>query len=202
MPSFSTENLEPRNTLEALLQIRVAFGSIAGSTVRNMGPKGTMRAAQDFLSRPIVLEAFQGIEDSERFMKVLDEQTEALRICLPLGKNKNGSLRGQHWGCARKCFNIFLYECVLNRFLCSRFRIMNIEPFLEVPLDSLVIAGLTKDAKTCGLSVPDFEAVIKLTPFDSAVFQKAAQEIAKEKYSTQRVNLDLHYWKQGQSETI
>jgi hypothetical protein len=132
--------------LSDLIQKRIAFGSITTSTVRKMGPAGTMRAAQIFLSQPALLAKFSKATSRATFYKILELQTETLRQLLPFNKKEDGWKQGGHWGCARKCLNIFLYECSLNRYLCSSYKILpKIEPWLEVPLDKLVGTGLDKE---------------------------------------------------------
>jgi hypothetical protein len=174
---------------ELLLQ-RIAGSGISPSAAQNQGPPGTLRSAQEFLFRPSLIEGFSQADTPESFRDMLDKQTDELRLSLPLGKNKNGTPRGRHWGSARKFLNIFLFECTLNRYLCNHYKNLHkLEPWLEVPLDSLVGNGLAheKEGKTL-----QWVSIIGLEKEASDQFQKVAQLVAN-KMNTYRVHLDLYY---------
>jgi hypothetical protein len=181
--------------LLGLIQERLAAGSIPISTVRNMGPIGTMQCAQKFLCKPSVLLEFSTADTFSSFHEVLDLQTESLRLSLPLGENKDGTPRGQHWGCARKCLNIFLLECVLNRYICDHYDFGKIEPWLEVPLDSFVGNGLAKEKENRIAATPLWwDAVIRLSKERSDQYQELARIVAN-RLNIFPVQLDLYYYR-------
>jgi len=147
-----------------------------------MGPGGTIKSAQDWLYKMPLLRL--KVNDQAGFQSVLDQSTEELQNALPFD--------GQHWGSARKFLNIFLRSVVYNKYLCEYYGISHIEPWLEVPLDSHVAKGLGEEAG--GENLPKFRTVISLKKEDNKNYQDFALIVA-EKEGTQRVHLDLLYWR-------
>jgi hypothetical protein len=169
--------------------------SITASAVRKQGPKGTKDTVQDFLCQPRLIERFSKAKDRDTFAKALDCETEALQKTLQQIKPQPGQQYGQQWGIARKCLNIFLFECFLNRYLYAHYNLGNWKEWLEVPLDSLVGQGLRKDAKSFDIVAPPAWNTIKdLCPEESEKYQNAAISIAR-KRNTSRVFLELIYWR-------
>jgi len=176
--------------LELLLQ-RIAGSGISPSAAQNQGPPLTMKSAHVFLFRPCLIQEFSQTNSPEAFRELLDKQTEELRLYLPPGTNKNGTPRGQHWGSARKFLNIFLFECTLNRYLCDHYEnLHNLEPWLEVPLDSFVGNGLALDAENKARL--QWVSIVGLEKETSDQFQAVAQLVAKRE-NIYRVHLDLYY---------
>ncbi len=165
-----------------LLQRRIASTSIGPSTARGMGPKGTIEAARSYLAS-LNLSKFT-VESEPQFRQVLNRVTRAYVKNLPEG--------GQHWGPARKFLNIFLRGVVYNRYLCQEYDLYQIEPWLEVPLDSHVANGLRLEKD--GDDLPRWTTVKWLQPAISSVYQEFANNIASEK-GISRVHLDLFYWR-------
>lgn len=161
---------------------RQASTSVGASTARGMGPKGTVKAARDFL-RELKLSRF--LTKSEKvFRRELDLATDELRVSLPKD--------AQYWGSARKFLNIFLRGCSYNKYLCAHFKLQSIEPWLEVPLDSHVVKGLKSGTRRGAL--PRWTGVIHLTPELSDAFQSFASTIAMAD-GVNRVDLDIKYWR-------
>ena len=169
------------------LQFRIATTSIGPSTARGMGPKGTIKSTQFFLSK-LSLEDFK-TADKVTFQRQLDRATKKLVLSLP----KNG----KHWGSARKFINIFLRGVVYDRFLCEKFGFQKIEPWLELPLDSHVAKGLR--AENGGNKLPKWTTVIGLKQKDSKKHQRFAEAIASQR-GIHRVHLDLFYWRAKERE--
>jgi hypothetical protein len=165
------------------LHYRIAGLAIGRSTLRNQGAPGVIAGARRFL-RTVKLEKFC-VGTSNDFKKVLDNQTEELRKQLPRGT--------QNWGTARKELNIFLRDILYNRHLCKHYRISHIEKWLEVPLDSYVVKGLTKDNPRTD-RLPRWSSIKRLTPETSEAYQKVAQIVAK-KEGVVPVHLDIKYWR-------
>lgn len=165
-----------------LLQKRIGSVSVGPSTARGMGPAGTIEAARAFFHH---MDLRRAKARSERaFQQNLNEVTEDLVAALPPG--------GQYWGSARKFLNIFLRGCLYNRYLCERFRLEPLEPWLELPLDSHVAKGLRAGASDQWL--PRWKTVIGLSPEVSQKYQECADVIARQK-GVWRVHLDLLYWR-------
>lgn len=148
-----------------------------------------MRCAQSFLAQPELLSSFSKADTQKSFCKMLNEQTNKLRDSLP--KSEDGT-HGGYWGTARKCLNIFLFECLLNRHLCEKYKLHKLELWLEVPLDKLVGNKLCENDP----KLPTWDTIKRLEPNESKRFQNSASEIALKK-NISRVYLNLEYW--GQS---
>jgi hypothetical protein len=178
------------------MQQRVADGSVGASTMRNMGPAGTILAVRRFLCDPTILRAFASLNSRDAFEKLLDEQTEELKKILPPGRRERKGKYlgdwGERWGVARKCLNIFIYECVLNRPLCEGYiGLAELQPWLEVPLDSYVGRGLNR--KDLLKDLPAWESVISLSKSQNSVYQEFASKLAATE-SIARVHLDLEFY--------
>lgn len=166
--------------------------SITPSTVRRQGPAKTLSCVQDFLANPQLLESFLEAQTQESFVQILDKETKRLQFSLP--KSDDGRT-GQHWGTARKCLNIFLFECCMNRYLCDHYKnLPDLEKWLEVPLDRLVGEALMEDAKKLlGRNIPAWDTIKGLKQDRSDEYQRIATEIAKVN-KTYRIHLELRYW--------
>jgi hypothetical protein len=89
-----------------------------------------------------------------------------------------------------------LRDIVYNRHLCNWYKLENLEPWLELPLDSSYIAdGIKKDKSACE-RLPKWKSIKSLSKEDSDVFQQIARAIARRE-GVNRVHLDLKYWRKG-----
>jgi hypothetical protein len=147
-----------------------------------MGPAGTIAIAREFLT------AFDlrrvKAKTAGVFADRLNAATEELRLALPAS--------AQHWGSARKFFNIYVRGALYNQYLCRHFDLLAIEPWLEVPLDSHVAIGLRGQPEGEGL--PRWKTVIGLSEEDGKAYQVVANKIAK-RMGFARVHLDVIYWR-------
>ncbi|HUY68388.1 MAG TPA: hypothetical protein VMV79_03710 [Alphaproteobacteria bacterium] len=176
------------------LQGWAANVAISPSTVRGMGPKGTMKAAIDFLA-VLDLSQFTKCNSHETFNELLNKMTKELQKKLPRDLPKG---RGQYWGTARKCLNIFLRDAFYNHYLREKFCLSKLEPWLEVPLDSYVAKGLR--AEKDGEDLPKWESVVRLEQAANANYQKFAEEdIKSDSIWKSRVHLDVRYWRRKNS---
>src|ERR1700693_4099694 len=165
------------------VQLQIANTTVGPSTVRGMGPRGTVVAARKHLAE-INLSRFVG--DSQRaFARRLDRGTYGLLKSMPRG--------AQHWGTARKLLNIFLRSAAYNKFLCETYDLGSVEPWLEVPLDSHVAKALRGEPG--GSALPRWKTVIGLDREVSQQYQDFAATVARRK-RVDRVHLDLLYWRQ------
>jgi N-glycosylase/DNA lyase len=155
--------------------------SISISTVRRMGPTGTLARIRQFLKEEVDLKII-GESDPAHFQDTLNDLTAKLRRRL--------SPESRHWGVARKCLNLFFRDALYNYYLRNAYGLKKFEPYMEIPLDSNVGRRLRKEDR----SLPAWRTVKGLTPELSARFQKAAAQIAK-RDDTCRVHLDVKYWR-------
>ncbi|MFZ0692722.1 MAG: hypothetical protein WAN51_00975 [Alphaproteobacteria bacterium] len=164
------------------MQSFIANGSVTASAVRGRhGGKGVMRVAIKFLSELPV----KSLVDPKFFPTLLDEETRNLQRKFPPDF--------QFWGTARKCLNIFLRGAFYNVLLRETYDLGTLDEVLETPLDSHVAKGLKRDAPDRAL--PRWQTIIGLTPKDNALYQEVARDVARKRYHTYRVNLDLWYWR-------
>ena len=170
------------NDLINVLRRRQASTSIGPSTARKMGPKGTIKAAREYLAS-LKLERFAKKTERE-FQVALNHATSQFLHHLPRG--------AKHWGAARKFLNIFLRGAVYNRFLCERYNLYRIERWLELPLDSHVAKGLRNEKG--GHDLPKWKTVIGLDRDMNQLYQEFAARVARQK-KTHRVHLDVLYWR-------
>lgn len=159
------------------MQKRAANGAVGASTIRGMAPAGTAKAIKGYLLGVDIKNVRARSESG--FAKKLDAVTDGLVEALPPGS--------KHWGMARKCVNIFLRNCLYNRYLCSHYKLEQLEEWLEIPLDSHVGKGLIAHSEK-GI-LPKWGKVIALTREQSDLYQRAALDLAK-KERVCRVHLD------------
>src|SRR5690349_17382238 len=100
-----------------------ARSTVGASTVRGRGNAGVVREARQFL-RNIELGRF-GVPSAKRFDRVLDDNTEQLRLALPES--------AQHWGIARKVLNIYLRNALYTGYLRDAYRLDRAEALMELP---------------------------------------------------------------------
>src|SRR5262245_3596643 len=170
--------LHPRPQLEKAIRSRVARIAVSPSTVRGTR-SGTAKAARCFL-RKLRLRSFSSLT-REEFVRTLDRVTIRLQAALP----------GQRWGVARKVLNIYLRDCVYSAHLRSTYGLGQVEPFCEVPLDSITAKKLRKSNK--GAKLPAWPGVGGLTPELSARYQAVASQIAGAR-KLRAVHLDVFWW--------
>ena len=159
------------------MQKRAANDAVGASTIRGMAPAGTAKTIKDYL-RGIEIKSVIA-RSKAGFAKKLDALTNGLMEKLPDGS--------KHWGMARKCVNIFLRNCLYNRYLCSHYKLERLEKWLEIPLDSHVGKGLIANFEKGTL--PRWKKVIELTREQSVQYQSAALGLAKKK-NVCRIHLD------------
>lgn len=162
------------------LRERLASTAIGPSTIRGLAPEGTIGRAREFLER-VPLEQLANL-DAAAFTKRLDELTT--QYC--------GEVRALPWGAARKFLNIFLRDCLYNRWISEDFRLPTVAPFLEVPLDFDVVDELKHRAGRGKL--PPWPRIKNLELTESAKFQEYATRVARDE-GVNRVDLDIVFWR-------
>ena len=163
-------------------QRRIAQTAIGASTIRGLGPRGTIGIIRTFLADLEL--AKLGAMNGHGFRSWLDLTTEELRAQLPSG--------AQHWGTARKCINIFARDALYNHDLRISYDLQKVESWLELPLDSHVAAALKREAGSAHL--PQWETIKGLTPEAHEAYQTFANSVAR-KRGIARVHLDLMFWR-------
>jgi len=163
------------------MQRYIAVTTVGPSALRNQGGPGVIETAQRFLSE-LDLRAF-AVNDEKSFLAVLDVTTAELQRRLPV--------ESQHWGAARKALNLFLRDICYNRFLSQEYSLAVLEPWMEIPLDSLVAAALKRHVGRGRL--PAWPGLKGLTPPVSLRFQAAARDWADTE-GISRVHLDMRIW--------
>lgn len=186
--SFKPVPLVKTHFLEDL-HFNLSTTSVGASTARRMGPPGTIKAATSFL-RGVDLRRVKRRSRSS-FDSALEELTNELAASLPVG--------GQHWGSSRKFINIFLRNCLYNRYVCAHYSFERVENWLEVPLDSQVAKRLKKEAGRGNL--PRWTTVIGLTSVTSNQFQDFATKLAY-RHHIARVHLDIKFWRAASKNSI
>jgi hypothetical protein len=170
-----------------IIHNRTAEAAVGPSALRNQGAPGVVRVARDYFKR-LDLRTF-AVSKERDFTRKLDLATENLRKRFPKG--------ARNWGAARKGLNLFLRDALYNTFLCKHYHLERTEPWLEIPLDQYVAAGLHRDYN--GEDLPKWDGIKRLTPENSKAFQKAAKRVAQEK-GIARIHLDLLYLYRNPSE--
>jgi hypothetical protein len=162
------------------LRERLASTAIGPSTIRGLAPEGTIGPAREFLER-VALARFANV-DASIFEELLDNVTGEYLVEVP----------ALPWGAARKFLNIFLRDCLYNRWVSEDFQLATIAGFLEVPLDFDVADELKHRAGHGKL--PAWPRIKNLEPPVSARFQEFAETVAI-KEGVHRVDLDIAFWR-------
>ena len=164
------------------MQRYVAEVAITPSVLRNLGAKGLVSRAQNFLA-DFNLKTLSAISPSA-YSGWLNQKTEDLM--------KEWAV-GDLWGPARKSVNIFMVMASLNRFLCAAYALDRLEDAFEVPLDNYVAKTVLARAKKKGLShdeLPRWSTIKQLDPKTSERLQEVAAAMAKE-WEIPRGRLDV-----------
>jgi len=160
------------------IQKFIAVSAIGPSALRNQG-KGVIGRVRRYLSR-MELAEIQRVRSEAVFQQWLDEKTSRLV--------RNQKVK---WGAARKALNLFLRDCLYNKFLNSKYSLERIEPWMEIPLDS-IIAGVLKNDAGRG-QLPVWPKLKRLRKNESERFQHHAMKMAA-KRNIARVHLDVSIW--------
>jgi len=164
-------------------QAYLATVAITSSVLRNQGAPGVIQAAQGFLAT-LDLGRFTATNEAD-YLAILDTVTVELQYRLPIG--------AQRWGAARKALNLFLRDACYNRFLAPQYALEGLEPFMEIPLDTVVAKALMAHAKAQGRTLPPWQSIKGLTPSLSQEFQDVARAWANAERIT-RPHLDMRIW--------
>jgi len=174
------------------LQRRLAQISVGPSALRKQGAPDIIRICRDYFEKEIDLRKFIEALQSNNYSLYLDSKTGELLKQFPDN--------GKSWGAARKGLNLFFREIVYNCYFANYLGIPseyeeNREFLmqLEVPLDKDVATSLVNKYH----DLPKWKSIKELTPDQSNLYQKKADEYAAE-LMTARVHLDLIFWRKPQ----
>ena len=98
-----------------------AVSAVGVSALRRQGV-GTIGRIQKYLGS-LDLTDMRSLKNEDDFSSWLDLKTE------DLVQNQNVK-----WSAARKALNLFLRDCLYNKYLCAEYRLDHLEPWLEMPL--------------------------------------------------------------------
>ena len=168
---------------------RIAETSIGISTLRGH-PSNTISTTRAYL-KTLKLEEFQ-CSNAKDFNKILDKHT--IRLSKEIQKLDH---RFAFWGSARKALNLFLGNAAYHAILRKKYRLDQIEKFMEVPLDSQVATGLISLAEERNVSLPKWKTIRGLLPDESNLYQSFASSYAKE-FGCTRIQLDLLLWRRNE----
>jgi hypothetical protein len=169
-----------------IVRTHLAKASVGGSTLRGQCPGGGVRLARDFLIRNVPITNLKNMKATE-FLNFLNTKTSALSK-----KLKHPDTKRPNFGAARKVINIFIRLCAMNKDLHREFKLANVEPFLEVPLDSHVVDKIRENNPT-NIALPARFTIRDLIPDNSSAIQEVAMQIAKA-HNLHRYELDVLYW--------
>jgi len=164
----------------AMLQEFLTHECIAPSALRGH-PAGTINRVREFLTELPLAETRRS---RSAFCAWRDRKTELLLDAM--------RLRHRPWGAARKAINLFLRSCVCSHYLRSDYGLDRIEPWLEVPLDSVTAAALRRIAGRGEL--PAWPGLKRLTKPISDQFQTVARKYAEAEGFHACVYVDNYLW--------
>jgi len=173
-----------RGTWLADVRSHLAMASVSNSALMNQSGKGRVIKSQMFLLEEMPLSGLSTMGEHELY-EFLDAKTKTLSG--QLLRTDDGQ---PNWGAARKIINIFLRLCAMNKDLNPAYGLSNVEPFLEVPLDTHIVSKIIKSRGG------EFDSPFKiktLTKGLSSTIQLAAKEIAEQR-GLFRYELDVIYW--------
>lgn len=162
------------------VQVRAARIAVGPSAVRRQGA-GCAKAGRIFLGS-LDLKRFASKND-KAFRSSLDQVTSELQAALPK--------KSRSWGLPRKLLKIFLRDALYTSYLKEAYTLEKIEPYLEIPLDSIT-ADNVKRAAGRGV-LPVWPGVKHLKMQLSDRMQSAASKQALV-IGIHRVHLDTYWW--------
>lgn len=176
------------------LQQRIADIAAGTSTLRGqVTGEGKIIAVQQFLGKQVNLRDF-ATADGSTFRKALDLTTDRLV----------SAVDGLKWGSARKSLNVFLRDCLYDRFITDRIDLQAGRPHMEIPLDGQVGKWLREqaEARRHPELPPRWNTIVGITSVQNEQYQRTAARVANEhpfelsKIGLERVDLDVLVWRQ------
>ena len=164
----------------------MAVNSTSGSALRNQEP-GVVKTIQRRLGELSLGEI--PTDSAEQYERWLDRTTDRVL--------RGVRARIRPWGTVRKATNLFLRACICDHYLRSEYGLARIEPWAEMPLDSIV-AGALKRAAGRG-RLPGWPGLKHLDCRTNREFQAFAERHARELGVPARIYLDYHLWLRNRS---
>lgn len=156
----------------------IAISAVGVSALRGQGA-GVIDRVRKYLGEMHLSET-RLLRDEVTFCEWLDDKTNDL-VCSQEVK----------WGAARKALNLFLRDCLYNRYLSSEYSLDQLESLMEIPLDSVIAGQLKRNAGRGQL--PIWPGLKGLKKEDSKRFQDHASGMAAQE-GVPRVHLDIGMW--------
>jgi hypothetical protein len=100
--------------------------AVGVSALRRLGP-GVIYKIQQYLGA-MDLSSAKALKNQDEFSNWLEGET-----------NELVRTHGVNWGAARKALNLFLRDCLYNKYLSEKYDLGNLEAWMEMPLDSVVV---------------------------------------------------------------
>jgi hypothetical protein len=158
----------------------IAIGASAPSAIRNQG-RGVTRTCTDYLIE-MDITGIPGMDEAG-FHNWLDRGTTGLASRI--------NVNYPPWGAARKAINLFLRDLLYNKYLSSEYHLEHVEPWMEIPLDSVVARVLRSESG--GRQLPVWPGLKRLNAQIGARFQTFAAQLASSR-NIARVQLDVSIW--------
>jgi hypothetical protein len=169
---------KPKKKFISDMQKFTAISAIGASALRGQ-KSGTISKVRNYL----------GIMNLSKLCRLQSEQR--YKAWLDLHAQRLVNNHRVRWGAARKALNLFLRDCLYNKYLSTQFDLEHVERWMEIPLDSIIAKELKKNAGRGML--PPWPGLKKLKQADSERFQRHATEMASE-VKMDRVHLDVSLW--------
>jgi len=163
------------------MQRYVAETCVGASAIRNQGGSGLIQAARDYFNS---INLASVPRDAHQMNLWLDKHTRALLRRFPE--------EARFFGTARKALNLFLRSAAYNAQLQQAFRLKQVLPLLEVPVDSYTSAHLL--AWGPGIA-GRWKGLKQLSEMDHAAYQAFAQTLAR-RWRIHRVDLDVYFYRE------
>lgn len=163
-----------RTEFLGLVQRYVANVGISGSSLRNQGAPGVVKAARRFLA-DLDLKPLSKMEPAE-YSEWLETVTGELGGSLPED--------ARSWGAARKAVNIFMCHAFLNRELAETYGLIRFGEVMETPLDRGAAEELRREElrlRAGKTSLPRWPGVGRLDARVSRKYQDFGSVLAKQK---------------------
>lgn len=158
-----------------------AVSAVPGNALRNQG-KGLAAEIQKILGALELANIPAGCQES--YDHWLDQTTTEILSQL--------KAEGRSWGAVRKALNLFMRACICDHYLRGEYQLDQIEPFAEIPLDSVVSKALRRLAGRGKLRA--WDTLKQLTPQENQKYQAFAAEQAKNLGVPARVYVDNLLW--------
>jgi len=170
------------------VQEYLAATCIGPSTLRKQGAPDVIQTARDYLAG-LDLGRFARVKTPAQYVGTIDEIT--LQLVAAFKKLPELTKKAPRWGAARKSINLFMRETCYNHTIRRANNLARLEPWMEIPLDSLV--GNTLRSQPGGHVLPKWPGLIGLDAATNAKYQTFARDHVASPGETLPA-LDMRLW--------